>query len=78
MAAPALSLQVPALCLGCLPLLPRPQREAAELLLELGADPNQVLPAHINGGAYPMWSDSYSAEEVGRRRLLKPHAQATV
>ncbi|EFN54559.1 hypothetical protein CHLNCDRAFT_135356 [Chlorella variabilis] len=40
------------------------QQEAAKLLLQLGADPNQVLPAHVNSGCYPMWSDSYSAEEA--------------
>ncbi|PSC73617.1 Serine threonine-phosphatase 6 regulatory ankyrin repeat subunit A isoform A [Micractinium conductrix] len=44
------------------------QAEAARLLLRLGADPNQVLPPHMNGGHYQMWSENYSTEEA--RTLL--------
>ncbi|KAL4447713.1 hypothetical protein ABPG75_004932 [Micractinium tetrahymenae] len=44
------------------------QQEATRLLLSLGADPNQVLPAHVNGGCYQMWSENYSTEEA--RTLL--------
>ncbi|PRW45403.1 ankyrin-3 isoform X9 isoform A [Chlorella sorokiniana] len=44
------------------------QGEAARLLLQLGADPNQLLEAHVNGGYYQIFSETSGAEEV--RSLL--------